>query len=67
VLSTGYLKDPTDPTWNDDAGKKEWAAFMDKYYPEGDKASSFTAYGYTVAQTWCRCSSSAATISPAPT
>ena len=24
---------------------------MDKYYPEGDKASSFTAYGYTVAQT----------------
>ena len=23
---------------------------MDKYYPEGDKASSFTAYGYTVAQ-----------------
>jgi branched-chain amino acid transport system substrate-binding protein len=51
VLSTGYLKDPTDPTWDNDAGKKEWVAFMDKYYPEGDKASSFTAYGYTVAQT----------------
>jgi branched-chain amino acid transport system substrate-binding protein len=51
VLSTGYLKDPTDPTWDNDAGKKEWAAFMDKYFPEGDKTSSFTAYGYTVAQT----------------
>ena len=51
VLSTGYLKDPTDPTWDNDAGKKEWAAFMDKYYPDGDKASSFTVYGYTVAQT----------------
>ena len=25
VLSTGYLKDPTDPTWDNDAGKKEWA------------------------------------------
>jgi branched-chain amino acid transport system substrate-binding protein len=50
LLSTGYLKDPTDPTWDNDAGKKEWVAFMDKYYPEGDKASSFTAYGYTVAQ-----------------
>jgi branched-chain amino acid transport system substrate-binding protein len=50
VLSTGYLKDPTDPTWDNDAGRKEWAAFMDKYYPEGDKASSFTVYGYTVAQ-----------------
>ena len=33
VLSTGYLKDPTDPTWDNDAGKKEWLAFMDKYYP----------------------------------
>jgi branched-chain amino acid transport system substrate-binding protein len=51
VLSTGYLKDPTDPTWDNDAGKKEWLAFMDKYYPDGDKASSFTVYGYTVAQT----------------
>ena len=51
VLSTGYLKDPTDPTWDNDAGKKEWLAFMDKYYPDGDKTSSFTVYGYTVAQT----------------
>jgi branched-chain amino acid transport system substrate-binding protein len=51
VLSTGYLKDPTDPTWNNDAGKKEWLAFMDKYFPEGDETSSFTAYGYSVAQT----------------
>ena len=51
VLSTQYLKDPTDPTWNDDAGKKEWLAFMDKYFPDGDKTSSFTVYGYTVAQT----------------
>jgi branched-chain amino acid transport system substrate-binding protein len=51
ILSTQYLKDPTDPSFDNDAGKKEWAAFMDKYYPEGDKASSFTVYGYTVAQT----------------
>ncbi|MGB9366804.1 MAG: ABC transporter substrate-binding protein [Xanthobacteraceae bacterium] len=51
VLSTGYLKDPTDPTWDNDAGKKEWLAFMDKYYPDGDKASSFTVYGFSVAQT----------------
>jgi branched-chain amino acid transport system substrate-binding protein len=51
ILSTGYLKDPTDPTWKDDAALKEWAAFMDKYYPEGDKTSSFTVYGYAVAKT----------------
>jgi branched-chain amino acid transport system substrate-binding protein len=51
VFSTGYTKDPTDPTWKDDAGYKEWAAFMDKYYPDGDKTSGFTVYGYTAAQT----------------
>ena len=43
--STFYLKDPTDPTWKDDAGYKEWVAFMDKYYPEGDKTDGFNVYG----------------------
>ena len=51
VLSTQYTKDPTDPSWKDDPGYKEWLAFMDKYFPEGDKTSSFTVYAYTVAQT----------------
>jgi branched-chain amino acid transport system substrate-binding protein len=50
ILSTQYLKDPTDPTWKDDAAYREWAAFMEKYYPDGDRTSSFTVYGYTVAQ-----------------
>ena len=51
VLTAVYGKDPTDPAWNDDPGKKEWVAFMDKYYPEGDKTSSFPVYGYSVART----------------
>jgi len=51
ILSTYYLKDVTDPQWKDDAGYKGWLAFMDKYFPEGDKTSSFPVYGYTVAQT----------------
>jgi len=51
ILSTFYLKDPIDPTWKDDSGYKEWLAFMDKYYPEGDKSDSVNAYAYTVAQT----------------
>jgi branched-chain amino acid transport system substrate-binding protein len=50
VLSVAYFKDPTDPTWKDDAALKEWLAFMDKYYPDGDKTSSFTVYGYVAAQ-----------------
>jgi branched-chain amino acid transport system substrate-binding protein len=51
IYSTYYLKDATDPAWKDDAGYKDWLAFMDKYFPDGDKTSSFTVYGYTVAQT----------------
>jgi branched-chain amino acid transport system substrate-binding protein len=51
AMSTGYLKDQTDPQWKDDKAMKEFFAFMDKYYPEGDKTSSFTGYGWTVAQT----------------
>ena len=51
ILTALYGKDPTDPVWNDDPGRKEWAAFMDKYYPEGDKSSSFTVYGYSMART----------------
>jgi branched-chain amino acid transport system substrate-binding protein len=51
ILSTYYLKDATDPGWKDDPGYEEWLAFMDKYFPEGDKTSSFTVYGYSAAQT----------------
>jgi branched-chain amino acid transport system substrate-binding protein len=51
ILSVQYLKDPTNPTWKDDAAYKEWVAFMDKYYPDGDKTSTFTVYGYLLAQT----------------
>jgi branched-chain amino acid transport system substrate-binding protein len=51
LLSTGYYKDPTDPTWKDDAAYKRWSVFMGKYFADGDKTSSFTVYGYAVAQT----------------
>jgi branched-chain amino acid transport system substrate-binding protein len=51
ILTTVYSKDPTDPTWKDDPAYKEWLAFMDKYYPDGDRASTFTVFGYLAAQT----------------
>jgi branched-chain amino acid transport system substrate-binding protein len=51
ILSTAYLKDPTDPQWKEDPGYKDWVAFMDKYYPDGDKTNVFTVYGYTIPQT----------------
>jgi branched-chain amino acid transport system substrate-binding protein len=51
ILTAYYAKDPTDPSWKDDPAYKEWSAFMDKYYPEGDKTSGNTVYGYLIAQT----------------
>ncbi len=51
IISTAYLKDPTDPAWKDDPGVQTWRAFMDKYYPDGDKTNSNNIYGYAVAQT----------------
>jgi ABC-type branched-subunit amino acid transport system substrate-binding protein len=46
VISVNYTKDPLDPTWKDDAGMKNYFAFMAKYYPDGDKDSIFNTYGY---------------------
>jgi branched-chain amino acid transport system substrate-binding protein len=51
LLTAAYLKEPTDPRWKDDPGFKEWSAFMEKYYPDGDRTSGFTVYGYLVSQT----------------
>jgi ABC-type branched-subunit amino acid transport system substrate-binding protein len=50
VISVNYGKDPLDPTWKGDAGMKKYFEFMAKYYPEGDKDSSFNSYGYSTTQ-----------------
>jgi branched-chain amino acid transport system substrate-binding protein len=49
IVSSAYLKDPTDSSWDNDAGMKEWRAFMAKYYPEGDvkDAGNVSAFGLT--------------------
>jgi branched-chain amino acid transport system substrate-binding protein len=51
IISSQFQKDPTDPRWADDPGYKEWLAWMDKYYPTGDKSDIFNVYGYLTAQT----------------
>jgi branched-chain amino acid transport system substrate-binding protein len=51
IISSAYLKDPTDPQWKDDAGMKDWNTFLDKYYPEANRSDASVMYGYTVAQT----------------
>jgi len=51
IITSAYLKDPTDPQWKDDAGMKTFNAFLDKYYPEANRNDAFVVYGYSVAQT----------------
>ncbi|MGA9012534.1 MAG: ABC transporter substrate-binding protein, partial [Acetobacteraceae bacterium] len=51
IISDSSFKDPTDPQWRDDAGYKQWVAFMDKYYPDGDKTDNQAVYGYSMGHT----------------
>jgi branched-chain amino acid transport system substrate-binding protein len=51
VISTSFLKDAGDTTWKEDPSIKAWLAFMDKYYPDGDKEDSYAIFGYAAAET----------------
>jgi ABC-type branched-subunit amino acid transport system substrate-binding protein len=50
LITAVYVKDPADPQWKDDAGMKEYLAWMRKYYPEGDVKDVFNVSGYLIAQ-----------------
>jgi branched-chain amino acid transport system substrate-binding protein len=51
IISAAYLKDASDPQWNNDPGMKQFDAFLAKNFPEGDKLDQGTLVGYSVAQT----------------
>jgi len=51
ILSAAYAKDGADPQWDNDPGMKKFFAFLEKYYPEGNKLDGSVVYGYGVAQT----------------
>jgi len=50
LISTQYLKDPTDAAWANDPAILEWTAFMKKYYPEGNLIDASNFFGWAVAQ-----------------
>ncbi|QDW41105.1 ABC transporter substrate-binding protein [Bradyrhizobium sp. KBS0727] len=50
IISSNYLKDPTDKQWKTDKGMIAWNEFLDKYYPEANRADLSVMYAYTVAQ-----------------
>jgi len=51
VMTAAVVKDPSDPTWHNDADYKAWLAWMTKYQPKGDLANSAHAsvYAYSAA------------------
>ena len=51
IISANYGKDATDPQWKDDPGMKNFDAFLEKYFPEGNREDGSVAYGYGAAQT----------------
>jgi branched-chain amino acid transport system substrate-binding protein len=51
ILSTGFVKDPTDPQFQNDADFKQWLAWMKQYFPEGSLEDPQNAVGYAQAQT----------------
>ena len=51
MISTGYLKDPTDHQWDNDAGMKQWRAFMAKYMPGADLTDANYVYAYAASLT----------------
>jgi len=50
IISGAFVKDPSDPTWANDPGMKEWRAFMDKYMPGADQSDN----NYVVAYGFCK-------------
>jgi branched-chain amino acid transport system substrate-binding protein len=51
LITALYGKEVTDPQWKTDKGYKDWLAWMQKYYPDGNVEDNFNAYGYSVAMT----------------
>jgi ABC-type branched-subunit amino acid transport system substrate-binding protein len=51
IISAAYLKDVSDPQWDNDPGMKEFLAFLAKDFPEGNKLDGSVIVGYGVTQT----------------
>jgi branched-chain amino acid transport system substrate-binding protein len=50
VISSAFVKDPTDPQWRADPAIRAWLAWMKQYYPGGDVADLYNVYAYANAQ-----------------
>jgi branched-chain amino acid transport system substrate-binding protein len=48
VITSTYIKDPSDPAWAEDPAIKDYMRFMARYYGEGNPKEVLNAYAYTV-------------------
>jgi len=46
IISTLFVKDPSDSRWNDDPEMKAYLAWLAKYQPGADKSNVFNVWGY---------------------
>jgi ABC-type branched-subunit amino acid transport system substrate-binding protein len=51
IISAAYLKDVSDPQWDNDAGMKQFLDFLTRDFPEANKLDGSVIVGYGVAQT----------------
>jgi branched-chain amino acid transport system substrate-binding protein len=51
IISAAYLKDPSDPQWENDPGMKDFLTFLQKDFPEGNRLDASVVVGYSVTQT----------------
>lgn len=49
LISATPAKAVGDAEWQDDAGYRDWLAFMQRYYPEGDVTEQLNLTGYNIA------------------
>ncbi len=46
IITSGFMKDSTDPSWKDDPGMNQWRDFMKKQMPGADLNDNNHVYGY---------------------
>jgi branched-chain amino acid transport system substrate-binding protein len=51
-LSVAYLKDPSSPTWTNDAAMKQYRTIMEKYAPNANANDGLYFYGVAKAETF---------------
>lgn len=51
IITAAYLKDPTDPQWQNTPEYDEWLTWMKKYNTSANVADAIAVYGYSVSQT----------------